>query len=658
MQNKSILPLVLLLGCIGQACVKPNLSSVPITPQEQENALLLYKQGLEKLRNKQNDLALGDFSQVVTRYPSSNSADNALLRMGQIYSTQNRKRSAAEQFQKLIRDYPQSDVYDPALRELGHLYFEASRYEDALRYYSKIDIDKLTPKDQKFLIERAQMTLAQTQDDYLILRYQVALLQSHSRYKPENLQETIIEIISQSQSENSLEKLLKDVGNQFPAGYLAAQRFRLAVRQGQQVKAQKWGQFYMENFPHHAYINEVKDLLSAFNEDAGVDPLAIGILLPLSGDLKHVATQALAGASMAIEAFADARSQHAVRLYIQDIQNGEPDQVREALKKLILSHKVIAAVGPLTSKATEALGQMAQDYRIPLISLSSSEELTSTGQSIFRNGLTKKEQAISLAQLSTQILGIKRAAILYPENKYGREFKELFWKEFENYGGEIRGSESYDRSSTNFAQPIRSLVALEPRSLRSSEICSNAQEKAYRELKAQGETQLPCYPYDELPPITDFEAIFVPDSFDKARQILPALKYYDVRGVQVLGTNLWNTDGFLEGTTGTDLEGVIFMDSFYPQKKSPEVESFVERFTKTYQYKPSIHAAQAYDAVKALMWIIEKNGPRSRSSMISRLYQLRGFTGVTGLTGFGQNREAIRNITPLMVQDKKVVELY
>ncbi|MEZ4704344.1 MAG: penicillin-binding protein activator [Bdellovibrionota bacterium] len=463
-------------------------------------------------------------------------------------------------------------------------------------------------------------------------------------------------------SASAMEEIIKQQKAEFPAGYAAAQRFRIANRDGNRNQTQNWGEFYLKNFPHHEHAKEISDLLSALNEDADVDPLAIGLLLPLSGKIKQIASQAMAGATVAMNVFSSSEqtAPHPIKLFVKDIGDGDPESTRNALKSLISEHHVIAVVGPLTSKATQSISQMAQDYHVPVISLSPSEDLTDSGNTIFRNGLTKKEQAIALAQLSAQLLNIKRAAILYPENKYGSEFKQLFWEEFEKYGGEIRGSESYNRDDTSFASPIRKLVGLEPKELRSGEICSPSQEKLYQQNKANPDLSASpsCYPYDELPPIIDFEAIFIPDSFDKARQILPALKYYDVRGVQVLGTNLWNTDGFLEGTTGQDLEGVIFMDSFFPMKKTAEVERFVEHFKADYDYAPSIHAAQTFDAIRALMWIMEKNSPRSRSAMISRLYQFKGYEGVTGLVGFGANREAIRNITPLMVQDKKVVELY
>ncbi|MEZ4704345.1 MAG: tetratricopeptide repeat protein [Bdellovibrionota bacterium] len=166
------------------SCVKPSPKSIPITPQQQQDALLLYKAGVQKLQTKQFNPALEDFIRVVSQYPSSSSADNAYLRIGQIYALQNRKRSAAESYQKLIRDYPDSDVYDPALRDLGHLYFEAHRLDDGLRYYSQIQLDKLRMEDQRKIVERSTQALQQTKDDSLAIKWLIALDQSRYPSKP------------------------------------------------------------------------------------------------------------------------------------------------------------------------------------------------------------------------------------------------------------------------------------------------------------------------------------------------------------------------------------------------------------------------------------------------------------------------------------------
>ncbi|MBK7845679.1 MAG: hypothetical protein IPJ71_18745 [Bdellovibrionales bacterium] len=57
----------------------------------------------------------------------------------------------------------------------------------------------------------------------------------------------------------------------------------------------------------------------------------------------------------------------------------------------------------------------------------------------------------------------------------------------------------------------------------------------------------------------DFEALFIPDGVRSVSQIAPMLAYQEVKGIKLLGTNLWNTPELAE--KGEKFaEGAIFFD--------------------------------------------------------------------------------------------------
>jgi branched-chain amino acid transport system substrate-binding protein len=59
-------------------------------------------------------------------------------------------------------------------------------------------------------------------------------------------------------------------------------------------------------------------------------------------------------------------------------------------------------------------------------------------------------QVRTLGAYLFQDLGIKKVAILYPDEKYGKKYMELFWDIVDEYEGQVVGVESYDGTKNRF----------------------------------------------------------------------------------------------------------------------------------------------------------------------------------------------------------------
>jgi len=82
---------------------------------------------------------------------------------------------------------------------------------------------------------------------------------------------------------------------------------------------------------------------------------------------------------------------------------------------------------------------------------------------------------------------------------------------------------------------------------------------------------------EEPEPIIDFQAIFIPDSFEKVGLIAPQLLFHDVAGVLLLGTNLWHSDELIHMARGY-VQGAIVPDGFFLNSPSPRVRDFVSSY--------------------------------------------------------------------------------
>jgi branched-chain amino acid transport system substrate-binding protein len=139
------------------------------------------------------------------------------------------------------------------------------------------------------------------------------------------------------------------------------------------------------------------------------------------------------------------------------------------------------------------------------------------GEYVFQNSLTYASQAEALVAYAFEDLGIRTYAILYPRNSYGLTFKGLFQQEVEHRGGKVVVSASYTDDQTDFGDVIKGMVRYEK----------------------------PRDPKEEPKPIINFQAIFIPDDFKRINLVVPQLAYYDIKEVQLLGTNGWNSPDLL-----------------------------------------------------------------------------------------------------------------
>ena len=196
------------------------------------------------------------------------------------------------------------------------------------------------------------------------------------------------------------------------------------------------------------------------------------------------------------------------------------------------------------------------------------------------------------------------------------------------------GSVAYQEEQTDFSQEIKGFFKIK-----------TTQENDSRKKKVE-----------EFKAGLTVDAVFIPDSHDRAGLILSQMAYFDVTGSAFLGTNAWN-DPRLISVAGAAVEGVFFVDCFFRKEDSPIVTEFVEEFRKTYQREPETLEAIAYDGAKFLKNILQAKSVSSPSQLREEISRIENFQGVSGLKGFAENGKAIRNLSILTVKNGQIVRV-
>ncbi len=610
--------------------------------------------------------SLNAYRGYVNQYPERPLAPAALMKIAQINSILGKYDEARWAYMRLISEYPRSSFNPDARVGILYTYYQETNYAEVIEQAS----DVLRSVDSDFhvfqtyaLVGDAYMELQSPAD---ALKYYMEALQRATEFEQESITQKIKASITQLDSEKIL-RLIDEMDEEEPRAYLM---FQLGLNYAMDEKyddALIALENFLDRFPEHENTSWAEDLVEQIKQSALFNRYTIGCLLPLSGPYQAVGYRALKGIELALAMFSTQTGGPQMNIIVKD-SGGSPDQTRMAMQELI-NAKIAAIIGPIVTAEVAAVE--AQENKIPIITLTQKDNITSIGNYVFRNFITPEMQVKAIADYTTASLGLNRFAILYPDETYGITFMNLFWDRLIENGGKVVGLESYNPEHTDFADPIKKLVGLYyniPEDLKEVvELSAEEEGDSLQHAQAdsgqpfdpdsEDENQKPKNEKEEGPEaIVDFDAIFIPDSPKTSGLIIPQLAFYDVKDVYLLGTNLWHSDVLIKMAPHY-VQGAIMPDGFFAGSAAPAVQDFVKTFEETYEEKPGFIEAIVYDSAMMLFSVLIQPDLRFKSELKNELLNLVDFAGITGPTYFDENGEAQKQLYLLSVKGRRFVEL-
>lgn len=596
--------------------------------------------------------ALSRLKQIVINHPETDAADDAYILMGKIYYKNRDYDRAYKAFMSVVN----ADVYSPneaqSLLLAAKSLYKVGRFDEALSLTSRsININGIPEEIKLENYELRYKILSEVGDRLDALRALIYLANSSSgQAARDSYRIQALDFVESRLNDEELEDVANDSDFGFVRAYASFRIGQLLFEQRDYWKARDHFSLVVEMIPESDLGEQARSLIAQIDARREVNPKTIGAVLPLSGRYASVAHRTLRGLQMGLGVYGNERSDF--RLAVIDSE-GNPDVARRAVERLVTEDHVVAVVGSLLSRTSVAVASKADELGVPTIGLSQKSGLTEVGQSVFRNALTSEMQIRHLVKVAMEELGMKRFAILYPNDPYGTEYANLFWDEVLARGGEIRGVQTYDTKETDFRSHIARLVGtyyLEDRLDEYKERLKNY----YQKRKSSGGRGHGA-PDGLLPPVIDFDAVFVPDSIRAIGQIAPMLAYHDVNNVRLLGTNLWNTSSLIRRGERY-VEKAIFVDSLLSSDASFTQSPFYVQYQATFGEAPGVFEAQAYDAGLILRQIIA-SGEKSRRGVAEKLGELEEFHGSLGSLQMTPSREIDRPIVSLTVSRGQIMRL-
>jgi len=689
MRRLIILFIALSLGltwaCVPKLPLPPLLEPTPPPEVETIDYYEVYLEAESLFAEQFFEEALERYNFYFANHPEGACADRVLSRIGEIHTYFGEEASAREAFTLLLEKYPHSDLVPATMIAILETYDREESYEDVVRYSFEIPDEQLTPElrqRKESLLGDAYLATGSPVDAFYF--YSLVYDQSPEPAKPSHLQK-LKDVLPYLNIMNTT-YLLDRLKDEALRGYLLYHLGLLTLEIGRTDDALAAFSELVSRHAAHEQAGQAKALIREIISESISSPHTIGCLLPLSGPYKVYGNKALQGIELALNEYHRAHPKKPVNLIVKDTAS-EHFQAVKAVKALDDAN-VSAIVGPIV--ASEPAAMEAQSRGIPIVIFTQKENVAQIGEFVFRNFMTPRMQAKALATYAVREMKLKRFVILHPDENYGDTYMNLFWDEVVALGGDIVGVETYDPMATDFATPVKKLVGLYYTVPEALKVVFNFEPQTNEETDPRISTAMDMFAYmpieirqiedvyfwghplemgplskgdqrgrkrdDDMAPIVDFGALFIPDAAKKAGLIIPQLAYYDIENVVLLGTNLWHSQQLIN-MSREYIQDAVLTDGFFADSNKSNVKTFSKNFKATFDQQPGFIEAVAYDTAKILLQTLLNQRIRFRSHLKDELLSLVEFPGVTGATSFDYKGDAIKAPYILGVKGRSFEEL-
>lgn len=322
---------------------------------------------------------------------------------------------------------------------------------------------------------------------------------------------------------------------------------------------------------------------SSVKKEDTVETIKIGLAFPMSGTAAMAGKYSTHGADVLKEELGGkitvGDKEYPVEFVTMDTEGSE-EKTTNVYQKLIEEEKVIAIVGPDSSKCMLAAAPIAQNAKCPAITtFGTNTAVTEVGNYIFRACFIDPFQG-SVAAAYCDQQGYKTACIMFNNaDAYAVGLKDAF---VENFKGEVLAIEEYSGSDVkDYNVQLTKLAAQNPDVL----LLPNLNVELGLQIQQARTAGLNC-------PIICGDSADTPD---------------------------------VANVAGPAIEGVAYVSAFSAESTDEAAKNFVDAYVKLYPDElPNSNAELTYETAKMVVWAIQNAKTLDRDGVRDALDTIDG----------------------------------
>jgi branched-chain amino acid transport system substrate-binding protein len=357
--------------------------------------------------------------------------------------------------------------------------------------------------------------------------------------------------------------------------------------------------------------------------------IKIGINAPMTGDIPKVGEGTKYAAEMWLEDVKAAGGievggkKYPVKLVIEDNESKAESAVK-VNTKMITEDEVLVIVGPQASKQAIPAGEVANNYKTPMISpWSTNPDTTKDRPYVFRGCFLDPFQGPVLANFIKDEFGYTKAAVLYDvASDYPKGLAEFFkaaWEK-QNGPGSVVAFESFTTKDADFSSQLTKIIK------------SGAQ------------------------------VLFTPQYYNEVALIVQQAHELGWNK-PIVGSDSWGSAETVQ-LCGKDCYGLFFSTHYAAAGAKGATMTFIDRYNKKYGYVPDDVAALTWDSLGIVKTAIEHVGKltgnieKDRMNVRNAMAKVKEYDGITGKMTFTENGDPIKCAVIVKISNKGEYEFY
>lgn len=281
------------------------------------------------------------------------------------------------------------------------------------------------------------------------------------------------------------------------------------------------------------------------------------------------------------------------------------EDVVQSATELIEEEHVVAILGPLFSSHAVKVGPVAT---VPVLLGATGANVTATGDFLFLAASSNALQAKLMAQFAVNELSAKTAAMIWQnEDVYSIGFVEAFDANFQELGGSIVASETYETGDTMFEAQLTAIKAANP---------------------------------DVL-----FLASFPPEN----PLIMKQARDMGIESVFIGSDGMDDSLMFEVLEDNAPLENTYYCTNF-----DPDAMEFISAYEAVFENPANGIAATGYDAMHLLAIAIEAVGSTDPVMVREAIAAIIDYEGATSISRFDENRHPVKSVGVFQIVNEEV----
>ncbi len=384
----------------------------------------------------------------------------------------------------------------------------------------------------------------------------------------------------------------------------------------------------------------VDDFRQRLDSSSRLSMDGIGVVLPLSGEKGSFGQKALLGIAAALK---DANLGREIEVHTKD-GHDSPAMGTQAVRELVQQHRVPLVIGGLFPESAKAEYLEAKRWGVLFISLAPVHLPREEKNYLLLEvqGSIESQVAAMVTDPMLERFG-KRVGVIYPEGEAGKAYADEFWRATVTKGMQLAAVASYPKGTLDYRETVKHFLGLRFPRERSEELAIFQQ--AY-ELERNSVRRI-----QTLPPVVDFDWVFVASFPHEALSLVPTFGYYDAKDLTVFGGPSWASRSLVK--EHKNLGKVHFVG----EDPGDINQEFFRSFQATHGKAPTLLETLGYDAAKLATQVVKDGSHSQRSSFDADLKKQEALKGLAAQWRLADGLW-IKDMQTLVVKNGEIKKLF